>query len=311
MIRVQNFSKRYNGFLAVDDLSFEVREGQVFALLGPNGSGKSTTLKAIVGLVKPTSGKIEVDGIDVWKHPKRARKRMSYVPQRVRFHEQLTAEEVLHFYARLRGIGAGRVRDVLEMTGFNGFAGKRIAEFSGGMHQRLGLAVAYLPDAPVLVLDEPTVSLDPEGGVAFRDLILKLRDEGKTILFSTHVLSDVEYLADRVAILVEGKMVALESVDTLQRHRAENARLRLVLRNPKPDLVQVAIAAGATDVELDGDVLLMHASPDRRLRILEAIDGAGAGVDFFATEPMSLQEIYMRYVRERLVKDGSLSSSGN
>jgi ABC-type multidrug transport system ATPase subunit len=299
MIRIEKFTKRYGKFTAVDNFSLRVAEGQVFALLGPNGSGKSTILKAVVGLVKPTSGRIEVNGIDSWKEAKRAKELISYVPQRVSFHDQLSAEEVLRFYARLRGVGRDRVQEVLKMTGFNGFAGRPVAEFSGGMLQRLGLAVAYLPDTPVLVLDEPTVNLDPEGGVAFRDFVLKMKSEGKTIIFSTHVLSDVEFLADRVAVLVEGKMVALESVDTLRRHRVENARFRLVLRNPDPRFVRVAEDAGATDVSLQNDALLINVVQERRLRVLEDLEAAGAEIDLFATEPLSLQEIYMRYVKER------------
>lgn len=213
MIEIKHLVKKYDGVVAVDDLSLAIGEGEILALLGPNGSGKTTTLKAIAGLTIPTSGQIVINGIDVREQPKAARQFISFLPQRVAFHDQLLAREVLEFYARLRDVPSSRIDEFLARSGlnFNGFAEKRIGELSGGMIQRLGLAVACLPNAPYLILDEPTLSLDLEGVVRFRDLMRRLRDEGTTIVFATHVFSEVQHLADRVAIMMNGRLVALTS----------------------------------------------------------------------------------------------------
>jgi Cu-processing system ATP-binding protein len=216
MIHFQELTKRYGKYLAVENISFEVKEGEVFALLGPNGSGKTTTLKAVVGLNVPTSGRVLVNGLDVQHYPKETKQFMSYLPQRVVFPENLTAREVMHFYCRLRKLPAHLADAALEKARFNGFSDKLVSEFSGGMVQRLGLAVASLPDAMCLLLDEPTANLDPQGVKRFREFILEQKERKKTVIFSTHLLAEAEQLADRVGIFVGGKLVAQESIDALR-----------------------------------------------------------------------------------------------
>lgn len=217
MITVRRLTKKFGGFTAVDDVSFKVERGEVFAFLGPNGSGKTTTLKSIVGLVIPTSGTILIDGVDVAREPKRARSGVSYLPQRVVFPENLTAREVVRFYTSLRDIPAAAADEALSKAGFNGHSDKPVQEFSGGMVQRLGMTVVSIPDSPVLLLDEPTANLDPAGVKRFRDFIMEQKGRGKTIIFSTHLLAEAEQLADRVAIFVSGRLAALESIESLRR----------------------------------------------------------------------------------------------
>lgn len=217
MIQVEHLTKRYGKFTAVDNISFEVRSGEVFAFLGPNGSGKTTTMKTIVGLNVPTAGRILVDGLDVRKHPKEAKRCISYLPQRVVFPDNLTAREVMRFYGRVRKLSETAADEALLQANFNGFADKIVSEFSGGMVQRLGLAVVSMPDAPILLLDEPTANLDPQGVKRFRDFVLAQKQKGKTIIFSSHLLSEAEQLADRVGIFVNGKLAAQESIENLRR----------------------------------------------------------------------------------------------
>ena len=300
MIQVKNLTKRFGGFTAVESISLDIEEGETFALLGPNGSGKTTTLKCLVGLTHPTSGQILVEGSDVWKRAREARRLMSYLPQRVNFHDSLTAREILEFYCRLRKIPFSRIEETLGAANFrfNGFTEKAVSEFSGGMVQRLGLAVACLPDAPVLVLDEPTLSLDPEGAIHFREFLAALKREGKTIIFSSHMLADVEQLADRVAILVGGRVVALQSIAKLREQLMRSSRMRIVLLNPKEHLLEAARSAGADCVAFEGDSLVMTSRAEDRLDILRAIEAAGGQIARFATEELSLEDIYMRYVRE-------------
>lgn len=230
-VEVRNLVKRFGSFPAVDGVTFTIEPGEAFALLGPNGSGKTTTLKAIAGLVPPTSGEVLVDGIDVWKHPREAKSRFSYLPQRVAFPETLTAREVLEFYCRLRRVPVGRADSALARAGLDGAGcvSKAVGTFSGGMSQRLGIAVALLAEAPTLILDEPTASLDPEGAARFLETVDDLRRGGTTVVFSSHVLSDVEALADRAALLVDGRLVAIDRPDGLSRLLARTARPRRVL----------------------------------------------------------------------------------
>ena len=299
VIEFRQLSKRFGSQVAVNDVTLEIQQGETFALLGPNGSGKSTTLRCLVGLTVPTEGQILVNGLDVRKHPRKTRQLMSYLPQRINFPDTLTAQEILEFYARLRKVPSARVEQLLSASrfDFNGFANKSIRQFSGGMIQRLGLAVACLPDAPVLVLDEPTVSLDPSGAVQFREFLATLKKEGKTIVFASHVLGDVEQLADRVAILVEGKMVALESIEILRDRLIRHCRMRVVMSDPSPRWIEMALQAGAQRAVLEGDSLLIASLPEHRFGILKSLESAGCGIARFATQDLSLEDVLLGYLR--------------
>ncbi|MCM3902305.1 MAG: ABC transporter ATP-binding protein [Pyrinomonadaceae bacterium] len=301
MIQIQDLTKKFGAVVAVRDVSLDIKTGETFALLGPNGSGKTTILKCMIGLTHPTSGQVFIDGIDVWKRAREAKRLMSYLPQRVFFPDSLTARDVLRFYCNLRKIPISRIEKTLVATkfSFNGLAEKQVSDFSGGMVQRLGLAVACLPDAPVLVLDEPTISLDPEGAIHFREFLAALKREGRTIIFSSHMLADVEELADRVAILVGGRLVALQSIAALREELMRSSRMRVVLTNPADGLLEAARASGAEDVTLEGDSMVLTSQASDRLEILRAIESAGGRVDRFATEELSLEDIYMKYIREQ------------
>lgn len=216
MITVDRLTKRFGTFTALDRVTFSIRRGEVYALLGPNGSGKTTTLRSIVGLCVPTEGDIRVDGLDVRVHQRRARSLVSFLPQRVVFPESLTARELIRFYGSMRNISKSLADEYLEQEKFNGASDKPVGEFSGGMIQRLGLAIVAMPDAPILLLDEPTANLDPQGVKRFREFVLQQKALGKTVVFSTHLLAEVEQLADRAGIFVAGKLVAQETIDDLR-----------------------------------------------------------------------------------------------
>lgn len=304
MIQVNHLTKKFGEFTAVNDVSFEIKAGETFALLGPNGSGKTTVLKCLVGLMPPTTGEIKVDGADVWKEARRAKSLLSYLPQYVNFHDNLTAREVMQFYCKLRKLPATRIDAVMKSSHFhfNGFTDKPVSQFSGGMLQRLGLAVASLPDAPILLLDEPTASLDPERAIQFREFLATLKQAGKTIVFTSHVLADVEQLADRVAILVEGKLVALESINALRENLLLGSQMRVELLNPKESLIAVAQKAGASEVTLHENALLITSAPEARMGILAALEAADGKVVRFATEEPSLEDIYLKYIKQESTK---------
>ncbi|TAK10858.1 MAG: ABC transporter ATP-binding protein [Acidobacteria bacterium] len=207
MITFAGFSKRFGEVDAVSSLSLTINAGEIVALIGPNGSGKTTSIKAAAGLIHPTSGAVLIGPDRLPASGIAARAWCSFLPQRVTFPAGMTGREVLNFYGALRDRPAAAIKDVLAFTGLNGSSRRDVRTYSGGMTQRLGLAVAILPDAPVLLLDEPTAALDPEGLKAFYELIEARRKNGQTVLFSSHHIADVDRLATRVITMSNGRVV--------------------------------------------------------------------------------------------------------
>jgi len=247
----------------------------------------------------PTAGQILVDGIDIRMRPREARRLLSYLPQRVSFPDNLTVREVADFYGSLRQAASGRFAQVAASTHFefNGFSNKPVGTLSGGMLQRLGLLVACLPDAPVLILDEPMINLDPEGAIRFRRFLQELKGEGKTIIFSSHMLADVEQLADRVGIFVGGRLASLQTVEDLRQRLNRDSKMRVAIRPLDRRFVEVARDAGAQQVSVEGARLVVTSAPDRRLGILAALQAAGAEILEFTTEDPSLEDFYLTYLR--------------
>ena len=215
MIRYEGFAKSYGRVVAVAGLDLELRAGETLGLIGPNGSGKSTTLKAAVGLVRPTRGRVLVDGLDA-AHGPEARARLGYLPQRLSFPEGVTAREAIRLYARLRGAAPEEADSLLECVDLADAATRMTDGFSGGMRQRLGLAIALLGRPRALVLDEPSAALDPTGALLVRDLIGEIGAEGTTVLLSSHDLGEVEALADRIAIFASGAVIAVGALAELE-----------------------------------------------------------------------------------------------
>jgi len=217
MISYRGYTKRFGTLLAVDALNLDVRAGETLALIGPNGSGKTTTLKAALGLVGATTGRVVVGGHDVTADGRHARARLGYLPQRLTFPEGCTARELLGFYARVRRAWSGDVERLLSRVALGDVADRVVDDFSGGMRQRLGLAIALLGAPDALVLDEPTAALDPSGALLLRDLLAEIRREGTTVLLSSHDLAEVAALADRVGIFVAGRLALLGPTPELVR----------------------------------------------------------------------------------------------
>ncbi len=219
-LRIQDLRKSYGDLVAVDNLGLAANEGEILALLGPNGAGKSTTVQCIVGLLTPDRGTIEIDGVDARKDPRSARSRMSYVPEVASLYEELTPAEYLKLRGRLFDMDDAAIAAATErlLTGFGIFdrVDTPIGEFSKGMTQKVGLSAALLTEPKVLVLDEPLSGLDVETTLVFKEVLREFANRGGTILYCSHLLDVVETLADRIAVIDKGTLVAAGTIDELR-----------------------------------------------------------------------------------------------
>jgi ABC-type multidrug transport system ATPase subunit len=297
VIRVDGLVKRYGAITAVNDLSFDVHAGETFALIGPNGAGKTTTLKVLLGLTRPTSGSAAVGARLLPPHDAHARHDLGYVPQRVEFAPGRTVEEVLGFFAELRGLPRAAVDRALERVGLKAHAKRRASELSGGYTQRLSLGQALLGDPSLLVLDEPTASLDPEATWEFRTLVEQLQREGKTILLSSHLLTEVERIADRVLILVDGRRAALERLADLRARQVAASRLLIELGDGGVGAGEVLRRRGIAFEPVGSHELIVEASDGKGLDALDSLRDAGITLRSFQLQGPTLEEMFLNVVR--------------
>jgi Cu-processing system ATP-binding protein len=296
LVRAESLTKRYGAVTAVDDLSFQVETGETFALIGPNGAGKTTTLRLLLGLSRPDRGTVRIGPGALPPHDPEARRALGYVPQRVSFPGGRTVREVLEFFAAIRGLQRGAVDRALARVGLEGHARRLASQLSGGYTQRLSLAQALLPDPALLVLDEPTASLDPEATWEFRTLVQGLRREGKTILLCSHLLSEVERVADRVLILVEGRRAGLERLEDLRVRQARASRLAIELAgDPAAALARLAERGLRGEPGTDRRVRIAAMNGDP-LHALETLRDAGVAIRSFELERPTLEDLFLETV---------------
>ena len=268
-IVVENLTKKYGDQRAVDDISFEVKSGEVVGFLGPNGAGKSTTMRMLTCYMAPTDGHIEVAGFKADKDPGEIKKRIGYLPENNPLYTDMAIIDYLKFCAEIQGIQHGevngRIRGMIDVCGLNLERHKKINELSKGYRQRVGLAQAMIHDPEILILDEPTSGLDPNQIVEIRKLIKELGKE-KTVILSSHILSEVEATCDRILIINKGKIVADGTSDTL-RKQAQGQELISVLIEGDPEKVRKALLGLAsvekvTDMESRNGFLVVQSKPE-------------------------------------------------
>ncbi|HEU0294750.1 MAG TPA: ABC transporter ATP-binding protein [Anaerolineales bacterium] len=220
LIETRNLIKRYGDKVAVDDVSFDVYQGEVFGFLGPNGAGKTTTIKVIVGLLQPTSGTVKVAGYDVQAQPMLAKASSGYVPDTPNLYAKLTGRELLRFVGDLynmdRARVARRIDELLRMFDLTGAADDTVDSYSHGMQQKTSLAAALMHDPKVLILDEPTVGLDPKSARLIKDILRQLADRGAAVMLSTHILEIAERMCDRIGIINKGQLIAVGTMNELR-----------------------------------------------------------------------------------------------
>jgi ABC-2 type transport system ATP-binding protein len=303
-VAVENVAKDFRpGFglrrkRVLHGISFRVREGEIFGFVGPNGAGKTTTLKILMGLIRPTSGRASILGHDVGETE--FRRHIGFLPENPWFYDHLTGREFLHFYAKLCGVRgrrrAERVATLLEWVSLAQAADARLRTYSKGMLQRVGIAQALVHDPQVVFLDEPMSGLDPIGRKEIRDLILRLRREGKTVFMNTHILSDVEMVCDRVAILVEGRIrYEGSSEDLLGAHERESDVVTCGLSPEAAERLEERFAAPLHGL---GDRAELRVPEKRVAEVLRAVLDAGGQVLSVTPHRVSLETVFLSAVRE-------------
>ncbi len=231
MLKIKNLSKSYDGggIKAVDNVTLDIKSGEIFGFLGPNGAGKTTTIKMIVGLLKPDEGEINIDGINVWERPLEAKQQISYIPDNPEVYEKLKGIDYLNFVADMYGVSKeSRIKKIeyyTDLFNIEKALGDIIGSYSHGMRQKLVLTSGLLNEPKLFILDEPMVGLDPKSAFNLKEIMRLMCDEGKTVFFSTHVLEVAEKLCDRIAIINKGKIIKVGTMEELRDHAKEKGSL--------------------------------------------------------------------------------------
>jgi ABC-type multidrug transport system ATPase subunit len=295
-IVVRNLTKCYKEFKAVDTISFSVRKGEIFGFLGPNGAGKTTTIKAILDLIHADQGEIIINGINVRTQGKKAREYVGYMPEQVAFYDNLTALQNLRFYAEMKHAAKDECMRLIQLVGLGDAGKKKVSAFSKGMVQRLGMARAMLGNPPIMILDEPSGGLDPRGVVLVRDIILDLKKKGVSIFISSHILSEIQEICDRVGIINKGKLVAQDSVDNLGRKLNLKPQITVTVEKLTPSIEQAVRAVPKVDqVRVKGNTLEIICDAGTKAAVILAISTAGGNIVNLQMKEPSLEEVFMRF----------------
>jgi len=307
MIRTRGLTKVYKTFrsgefTAVDDVDFHVLEGDIYGFLGPNGAGKTTTIRMLTSIIPPTRGSAAVCGHDVISDSIASRKNIGFMPERPGFYEVMKAEDQLVFYGEFYHMGKRethkRARELLDIVGLDEFRTRRIKTFSHGMRKRLALAQALLHDPKLLILDEPTGGLDPQGTAAFRDMIREINRSGKTIFLSSHLLSEVQQVCNRVGILNRGRLVREDTVANLRRRIGDHSESAINVRvdNIKPSVVKALESLeGVVGVEAGPEGVLVYTdgAQARSMEINRFLVGKKVPVTALYPVEASLEDVFL------------------
>ncbi|MBI2873557.1 MAG: ABC transporter ATP-binding protein [Firmicutes bacterium] len=310
VIETSGLVRRYGDLTAVDHLDLTVCQGEIFGLLGPNGAGKTTTILMLLGLTEPTEGRVRIAGLDPSRQPLEVKRITGYLPDNVGFYDEMTGRDNLRYTAALNGIprpeAERRIAKALQRVGLPETADRKAGTYSHGMRQRLGLADVLVKEPRIIVLDEPTVGLDPEGARDFLELTRELAREGITVLLSSHLLHQVQEICDRVGIFVSGRMVACGRVHDLAEQilADEQFRLLIEIQAPLPGLATelgrldgVASVEDADGEEGGGRRLRLACSRDVRAEVGLRVQELGGILLHLEQSGRSLDEIYARYFR--------------
>jgi ABC-2 type transport system ATP-binding protein len=303
MIELIGLTKQFDGFTAVDDVTLSVSPGEILALLGPNGAGKTTTVRMLAAILRPTVGRAFVAGYSVTEHPREVRRRVGLLTEHPGLYLRMRGEEYLDFFGRLMGLGAEeRRRRALELLTYFGMTetwDQRMGTYSKGMRQKMALARAMLHDPSVLLLDEPTSAMDPHSAKLVRDAVLGLRHHRRAIVICTHNLAEAETLADRIAIIRRGRIIALGTPAELKMRLLGRPLMELRLTHPADGFAK--LISGLVEIESQGEDWLRYSTSNPRKTnplLLQTLATHGVEVVTLSEVPRSLEDVYLRVVEE-------------
>lgn len=303
IIDIQGLSKKYGSFTAVDSLTLAIRQGEVFGLLGPNGAGKTTTTLMLLGLTEPSAGSASINGINCTREPIRIKRFVGYLPDNVGFYPDLTGRENLRMTGRMNGLQGQALEEtidrLLQRVGMTDAADKRTAAYSKGMRQRLGIADILMKDPDVLIMDEPTNGIDPEG---MRELMILIRElaerDGKTILISSHQLHQIQQICDRVGIFVQGKLIACGAINELGEQLIAQTGFRIEVGTAPMDDAAFSLLCGlegVNEVVREESFYVVHAHSNITQSIVSALTEHGIQLMHLRQRSGDLDEIYAMY----------------
>ena len=297
--------------MAVDDISLIVHRGEIYGLLGPNGAGKTTLLSMIAGIIEPDSGEILVNGLNVLDP--RIRGMVGYCPQEAIVYDDLTGLENMMFYAGLQGLSGNHVKrkckELLDQMGLSEYANKKVRTYSSGMKKRLSFAISLIGDPELLLLDEPTVGMDPRIRRSVWESILRLKEEGKTIILATHYMEEADELSDRVAIMNSGRIIVEDSPENLKKKYGPRAVIDVKLAEPimesKSIIEKIRLYASEGEVIYKDDVLRIHVDdPDIvSPKIISEMVGKGVKLKSLKITTPTLEDVFLRLTGRRLVEE--------
>lgn len=316
IIQTSHLTKRYGAKIAVNDLNLSIRKGEVFGLLGPNGAGKTTTILMLLGLTEPTAGRATIAGCDCTRNPLEVKSIVGYLPDNVGFYTDMTGRQNLRFTGRLNGLGGQELEDridaLLERVGMTEAADKKTGTYSKGMRQRLGIADVLIKDPQVIIMDEPTLGIDPEG---MRELLNIIRDlsvkDGRTVLISSHQLQQIQQVCDRVGIYVEGTLVACGTLAELEAHIQKNGTYLLEVDvEPCDDQILGMLAGqdGILGIAKEGRRFMITSKKDIRPQLTKFLGENDYTVMHLHQRGGDLDEIYRRYFEKAGQSDESNKS---
>lgn len=303
VIKTEGLTKKYGGFTAVNNLNLEIYEGEIFGLLGPNGAGKTTTILMLLGMTEPTQGTARINDYDTIRETIQVKKTVGYLPDHVGFYEDMTGRENLRFIGQLNGLNSKEIEekidDLLERVKLSEVGNKKVGTYSRGMRQRLGIADTLMKDPKVVILDEPTLGLDPEGINDMLGLIVELaRKDKRTVLISSHLLHQVQKICDRVGIFVKGNLLAIGPIDTLGEKVFSDQPLTLDLNVSPVDDNLIALIKSVNEdvkVQIKEGKITVKSKQDIRKKLVKAISDNNYELQFLKQSGRDLDDIYIQY----------------
>ncbi|MEZ3116764.1 ATP-binding cassette domain-containing protein [Halobaculum sp. MBLA0147] len=294
-ISLSGVTKRYGDVTAVRELDLTVESGEIYGFLGPNGAGKSTTINMLLDFVRPTQGTVEVLSHDAQREPTRVRERIGVLPEGYDVYDRLTGRKHVEFAIESKDVDADPDA-LLRRVGLDGDGDRKAGDYSKGMRQRLVLAMSLVGDPELLILDEPSTGLDPEGAKEMREIVREEAERGTTVFFSSHVLGQVETVCDRVGIMRDGQLVAEDSIEGLREAVGEGERLVVTVESATSEQVAAVEALdGVSAAETDGGTVTVSCDPDVKTTVVSTLEDEGITVTDFTTEESSLEDLFLHY----------------